>query len=113
MSTISPTSYKLAFLQFCRNSSSRSGIPPNQQATTEVWWVESEVLIVFCRLLLAINRAIKRAIADIKIGIHVDLNSSIEPLINRKPGLSKTLINQLLIGENGKRVIFRVIERKL
>jgi hypothetical protein len=82
MSTISPTSYKLAFLQFCRNSSSRSGIPPNQQATTEVWWVESEVLIVFCRLLLAIDRAIKRAIADIKIGIHVDLNSSIEPLIN-------------------------------
>ena len=30
--------------------------------------------------------------------------------INRKSGSSKTFINQRLIGENGKRVIFRVIE---
>ena len=36
-----------------------------------------------------------------------------EPLINRNPGSSKTLINQRLIDENIKRVIFRVIERKL
>jgi len=36
-----------------------------------------------------------------------------EPLINRKPGSSKILINQRFTSENGKRVIFRVIERKL
>jgi hypothetical protein len=38
---------------------------------------------------------------------------STEPLINRKPGSSKTYINQRFTSENSKRVIFRVIERKL
>ena len=33
--------------------------------------------------------------------------------INRKQGLSKTHINQRFTSENGKRVIFRVIKRKL
>jgi len=33
--------------------------------------------------------------------------------INRNPGSSKTLINQVLIVKNNQRVIFRVIERKL
>ena len=32
------------------------------------------MLIDFCHLLLAIDRAIKRAIADKKVGIHVDLS---------------------------------------
>jgi hypothetical protein len=36
-----------------------------------------------------------------------------DPLINRKPGSSKILIKQRVTSKNGKRVIFRVIERKL
>jgi hypothetical protein len=33
-----------------------------------------------------------------------------KPLINRKPGSSKTLVNQQVASKNSKRVIFRVIE---
>ena len=36
-----------------------------------------------------------------------------EPLINRNPGSSKTIMNQQFAGENSQRVIFRVIEQKL
>jgi hypothetical protein len=38
------------------------------------WGREGVLLIDFCRLLLAIDRAIKRAMSDKKIGFHVELN---------------------------------------
>ena len=43
----------------------------------------------------------------------VDFFRTQNPRFNRIPGSSKFYINQRLIDENIKRVIFRVIERKL